>query len=70
MVKLAGETGDSNFTQAELHDLQVKLGTDQPLYVQYGKWLWDMVHLDFGQSMFFEEPVAKTWPRSFRSRSS
>ena len=58
-VKLAGETGDSNFTQAELHDLQVKLGTDQPLYVQYGKWLWDMVHLDFGQSMFFEEPVAQ-----------
>jgi len=57
-VKLAGETGDSNFSQAELHALQVKLGTDQPLYVQYGKWLWDMVHLDFGQSMFFEEPVA------------
>ena len=57
-VKLAGETGDSNFTQAELQDLRVKLGTDQPLYVQYGKWLWDMVHLDFGQSMFFEEPVA------------
>ena len=57
-VKLAGETGDSNFTQAELQELRVKLGTDQPLYVQYGKWLWDMVHLDFGQSMFFEEPVA------------
>ena len=57
-VKLAGETGDSNFSQAELQELRVKLGTDQPLYVQYGKWLWDMVHLDFGQSMFFEEPVA------------
>ena len=57
-VKLAGETGDSNFTQAELQELRVQLGTDQPLYVQYGKWLWDMVHLDFGQSMFFEEPVA------------
>jgi peptide/nickel transport system permease protein len=56
-VKLAGETGDSNFTQAELRELRVQLGTDQPLYVQYGKWLWDMVHLDFGQSMFFEEPV-------------
>jgi ABC-type dipeptide/oligopeptide/nickel transport system permease component len=34
-VKLAGETGDSNFSQAELHALQVKLGTDQPLYVQW-----------------------------------
>ena len=58
LVKLAGETGDSSFTQAALHDLQVKLGTDRPLYVQYGKWVWGMLRLDFGQSMFFEEPVA------------
>jgi peptide/nickel transport system permease protein len=57
LVKLAGETGDSSFTAADLHDLQVKLGTDRPLYVQYGKWVWGMLRLDFGQSMFFEEPV-------------
>ncbi len=57
LVKLAGETGESRFTQAELHDLQVKLGTDRPLYVQYGKWVWGMLKLDFGTSMFFEEPV-------------
>ena len=57
LVKLAGETGDARFTQAELHDLQVKLGTDKPLYVQYGKWVWGMLKLDFGTSMFFEEPV-------------
>ena len=31
LVKLAGETGDSSFTQAELHDLQAKLGTDKPV---------------------------------------
>lgn len=59
LVKLMGETGGSSFTQAELHDLQVKLGTDKPLYVQYGKWVWGMLQLDFGQSMYFEEPVAK-----------
>jgi peptide/nickel transport system permease protein len=59
LVKLAGETGDSNFSQAELHDLQVKLGTDRPLYVQYGKWVWGLLRLDFGESMFFEEPVAQ-----------
>jgi peptide/nickel transport system permease protein len=58
LVKLMGETGDSKFTPAELHDLQVKLGTDKPLYVQYGTWVWGMLRLDFGQSMFFEEPVA------------
>ena len=65
LVKLAGETGDSRFTQAELHDLQAKLGTDKPLYVQYGKWVWGMLRLDFGQSMFFEEPVAQDLAAKF-----
>jgi len=58
LVKLAGETGDTTFTPAELHGLRVKLGTDKPLYVQYGKWVWGMLRLDFGESMFFDEPVA------------
>ncbi len=65
LVKLAGETGDSSFTQAALHDLQVKLGTDRPLYVQYGKWVWGMLRLNFGQSMFFEEPVAEDLAAKF-----
>ena len=65
LVKLAGETGDSSFTPAELHDLQVKLGTDRPLYVQYGKWVWGMLRLDFGESMFFEEPVAEDLAAKF-----
>jgi len=59
LVKLAGETGDASFTPAELHDLQAKLGTDKPLYVQYGKWVWGLLRLDFGESMYFEDPVAQ-----------
>jgi len=58
LVKLAGETGDTSFTPAELHALRANLGTDKPLYAQYGDWVWGMLKLDFGQSMFFEEPVA------------
>lgn len=58
LVKLAGDTGDASFTQAELHALRVKLGTDKPLYVQYGEWVWGMTRLDFGESMYFDEPVA------------
>lgn len=65
LVKLAGETGDASFTNEELHALRVKLGTDQPLYVQYGEWVWGMLRLDFGQSMFFEEPVAKDLAEKF-----
>jgi peptide/nickel transport system permease protein len=65
LVKLAGETGDSSFTKEELHALRVKLGTDQPLYAQYGEWVWGMLRLDFGQSMFFEEPVANDLAAKF-----
>ena len=65
LVKLAGETGDASFTKEELHALRVKLGTDQPLYAQYGEWVWGMLRLDFGESMFFEEPVAKDLAAKF-----
>jgi peptide/nickel transport system permease protein len=35
----------------ELQDrLRVQYGLDQPLYVQYGKWLVRLVQLDFGES--------------------
>jgi peptide/nickel transport system permease protein len=65
LVKLAGETGDSSFTQAELDAERAKLGTDRPLYVQYAKWLGGMLRLDFGRSMFFDEPVAKDLAAKF-----
>ena len=55
----------ASFTQAELHDLQAKLGTDKPLYVQYGTWLWGLLRLDFGQSMYFEDPVAQDLATKF-----
>src|SRR5262249_17946634 len=65
LVNLAGETGDSSFTQAELDAERAKLGTDRPLYVQYAKWLGGMLRLDFGRSMFFDEPVAKDLAAKF-----
>jgi peptide/nickel transport system permease protein len=65
MVKLVGETGEAKFTQEQLEAMQAKLGTDRPLYVQYGDWVWGMLRLDFGVSLFFEEPVAKDLAAKF-----
>jgi peptide/nickel transport system permease protein len=36
-----------------------QLGLDQPLYLQYVRWLWDIVHFDFGKSIQTGEPVLK-----------
>jgi peptide/nickel transport system permease protein len=65
MVKLVGETGEAKFTQEQLDAMRAKLGTDRPLYVQYGSWLWGMLQLDFGVSLFFEEPVSKDLATKF-----
>lgn len=40
----------SNATQAEIQSLQVQMGLDQPLIVQYGIYLSDLMHFDFGDS--------------------
>ncbi len=39
--------------------IQVKLGTDKPLPVQYIDWLSDIARFDFGTTLISGEPVAK-----------
>lgn len=37
--------------------LRVKLGLDRNLLVQYGLWLWNLLHGDLGQSQIMRAPV-------------
>jgi nickel ABC transporter permease subunit NikB len=46
-----------NATQAEEAALRKELGFDQPLIVQYGQWLMNVLRLDFGSSYFSKQPV-------------
>ncbi len=50
----AALTGD--FQRIE-ESLRSQYGLDQPVFVQYLKWAWKMVRLDFGQSLEFQRPV-------------
>lgn len=44
--------------------LQKRYGLGQPIYVQYGKWVWGMLHGDFGQSFRWGVPVSELiWGR-------
>jgi peptide/nickel transport system permease protein len=38
-------------------NLRKILGLDQPLYVQYGRYLWRLLHGDLGRSFVFGRPV-------------
>ena len=50
-----GEDGAAdNLTEAKLAKLRAKLGTDRPIYVQYGSWVGNMLKGDLGDSYFYE----------------
>ena len=55
-LRLIGD-GDAEFTQEQLDNLRAQLGTNRPLLEQYGRWIWDMLRLDFGLSMVYDTPV-------------
>jgi peptide/nickel transport system permease protein len=42
---------------AQLEALRRDLGLDQPIYVQYGIWFWNMLHGDMGRSIQLRKPV-------------
>jgi peptide/nickel transport system permease protein len=41
----------------QLAAMRHQLGLDQPLVVQFGTWLWGVVRLDFGTSLWTGQPV-------------
>ena len=55
IAMLGGDLG--TFTQEDLDAVRKTLGTDKPLYTQYGIWLWDILRGDFGTSYSFHRPV-------------
>ena len=64
-VMTLAEAGDS-VSEAELGALNRQYGLDQPIYVQYAKWTWNMLHGDFGISFEWNLPVSELiWERLF-----
>ncbi|MHB2263685.1 ABC transporter permease [Aliihoeflea sp. PC F10.4] len=53
-VAIAGE----NATDADIQAIREVHGFDRPIIVQYGSWLWGVLHGDFGVSTYFNQPVA------------
>ncbi len=50
---IAGEAA----TEQDLQQIRIQLGLDQPLPVQYVRYLGDLAHGDMGQSMLYHKPV-------------
>ncbi|WCM59027.1 nickel ABC transporter permease [Paenibacillus polymyxa] len=48
---------DVAVSNQQIMDMRSQLGLDQPLPVQYGKWLVQLLQFDFGQSYLTHRPV-------------
>ena len=48
-----------NISKEQLEIIEEKLGLNDPLPVQYGRWLGDMLNGDMGDSIKFRRPVAE-----------
>src|SRR5437588_9786739 len=55
LIALMGESG--NVGQKELAKLRKDLGLDRPYHEQYLHWVWQMVTLSPGDSIFTNEPI-------------
>jgi peptide/nickel transport system permease protein len=52
---IAGDTA----TADDIARIRQKLGLDEPLYTQFGTWIWALLHGDLGISIFTNLPVSK-----------
>jgi peptide/nickel transport system permease protein len=50
---IAGDTA----TPADIARIHAQLGLDRPLYIQFGDWVWRLMHGDLGISIFTNLPV-------------
>ena len=48
-------------TEAEFENLRNALGLNDPLLVQYGRYLWDLLHGSLGTSWFTDQPVLEAF---------
>jgi peptide/nickel transport system permease protein len=46
-----------NASPAQIFKIRHQLGLDAPLVVQFARWVWQLLHGDFGVSIFSEAPV-------------
>jgi peptide/nickel transport system permease protein len=55
LTALMGESG--NVSTKDLQKLRKELGLDRPYHEQYAIWVWQMVSLNPGHSIFTNEPI-------------
>ena len=68
-LEILGQTateGGAGFTMRQAEILREAMGLNDPVHVQYGKWLWSMLTGGFGgESLLEREPISEIVARRF-----
>ena len=51
-----------NVSPRVIEQMRHNLGLDQPLHIQYVKWLWSFIRGDFGYSFGLQQPIGQVLP--------
>src|ERR1700722_8864133 len=57
LAQRGGGTLDTEVPQEALADMKRSCGFDKPVYTRYGIWLWNVLHLNLGNSYVYQDPV-------------
>ena len=49
--------GSNALPEEQIEEIRRYYGFDKPIYIRYGKWLWNVLHLDLGTSYIYQDPV-------------
>lgn len=52
-----GGAGSAEIPEAAMEEMKRYYGFDKPVYTRYGIWLWNVLHLNLGQSYVYQDPV-------------
>ena len=62
---LGGPEGEGTYTLEDLENLREQMGLNDPIYVQYGRWVRDLTRGDLGDSIALGRPIAGEIKRQF-----
>src|SRR5579862_6960909 len=57
---------DPHISPQVIKQMEAEFGLDQPLMLRYARWLWQVVHLNFGVSLAYRVNVTKIGRASCR----
>jgi microcin C transport system permease protein len=49
--------GGEELPQEAIEEIRRYYGFDKPVYIRYGAWLWNILHLNLGNSYIYQDPV-------------